>query len=1064
MERKKVLGKIIPAVFVLVLALLLVIIISSCSKAKKTPTGGIVDEKDYLKIDIADNKSYSVSKLEFYNKLRYVGYDVFDDALYEAALIDIVNDIKADIASNGENFDNMKYSKKFKYVIDAQVYGTADEEEISDLEDKDKEVYEKTYLNNLKQKGYEVNSEKGIYQKASLENMTITLAKREFARTKLLEEMEDVDSENQITTKKIEEYFSSKAVDKDDLSALLILLASQTEIEDTLKQLNLKFIGNKLYRVPKTDEVTDYDTYSKYYDETFSPSKDGIDPLEETDVLFEFARVYNYAFAYKDKKIVFEINGKNYLDETLFPTTKPYEASSYNEADYKAIVEFPLADAIAMILAQDTDDDDSLRLNYTKEMLKKIDSTMQSTLSKDYLVASEEKGLYNTPISTYSRGNYLVFKLKDGAKLDYKGIEALANLQNAVGANESGSVLKGHIESIREEFTDMLKGLNLYDAGDDAIKEWALDYAANIKVFGVTGAKEIVASTKDKENENSIFYRIFETMLTSDYINEKLDEFLDDYCSITIYDQLFEKQFAQKHDFYKTGNKQSKTDVLKVTVKDGTGKKAKTVSTTTITASELFDRLNKRYGAMEATYTLGSQILKELYYNDVITETKKKEYEKQYDQIITYFAQGNSSQYGYSPAIGQKAFVNLYFRADNKEDAIFNMWASAELQNALLYSHPDVINSEMYDIFTTLTNISYDNYVNLEYNAIEIYTDDDEDGKPDDWSKVDDADPRKVEIKKLAAELINLFNHRADEEYSNTNRTGAYNDLVNKYKSASRVSQKGNYKEGELPPTFTTDAEKESFYFAQFKNAGIYVTQDISHLVEDGTALDKLDDDAYEAQLKAIYKYMIENHSSELDKDVTFARVLKTDYDLEHIDRVDETSLFECEKGFVTIYLENTTKAPTFKFEYKDNEDTSTGSKVYPYSTDEINPFPLNDEGKPYDNSDKPDTLYNSNDKVAKNQIIVYVREYNDGVESLKLSVVDSFKAYFENQVMTNYTSESFRFYIFRCLINSYKAQNKLTISDELMSQINSFVDAKHESLFGFKTSEISEKWYEYFK
>ena len=127
MENKKVLGKIIPAVLVLVLALLLVITISSCSKSKKTPTGEIVDEKDYLKITLADNSTYAVSKLEFYNKLRYVGYDVFEDALYEAALIDIVNDIKADIESNKSDLTNAKYYKKFKYLLDNAVYGTDDE-------------------------------------------------------------------------------------------------------------------------------------------------------------------------------------------------------------------------------------------------------------------------------------------------------------------------------------------------------------------------------------------------------------------------------------------------------------------------------------------------------------------------------------------------------------------------------------------------------------------------------------------------------------------------------------------------------------------------------------------------------------------------------------------------------------------------------------------------------------------------------------------------------------------------------------------------------------------------
>ena len=1057
MENKKVLGKIIPGVLVLVLALLLVIIISSCSKGKKTPTGGIVDEKDYLKIDIADNKSYSVSKLEFYNKLRYVGYDVFDDALYEAALIDKVTDIKADIASNGENFNNMKYAKKFKYIIDAEVYGTSEEDEISDLKDKDKELKEKTYLNKLKQKGYVVNYTDGIYQKASLEDMTITLAKREFAREKLLKEMDDVDSENQITTKKIEEYFTNKAVDKDNLSALLILLSSQAEINDTLKQLGLKYVGSKLYRVLPTDETTTYEKYSEYYDNKFSTSGDGVTALEDNEVLFEFARLYNYAFGTFKTKLKYEIDGTDLLDREM----KSPEQRTYSDDEYIKIKNFKLDSAIAMILAQDTEDDDSVRLNYTKDTLKKIDTSLQATLSKEYLVNSNEKGLYNTPTSTYTRGNYLAFKLKDGYILNYRGIDALANLINAIEANDSATI-KGHIESVKEEFTDLLKGLNIYD-NDEKIKTWAVDYGANIEAFGVKGAKEIVASTKDKENENSIFYKIFETMLTSDYINSKLEEFLDDNCKITIYDQLFEAQFAQKHEFYKTGNKQSKTDVLKVVVKSDKekGKKQEVVSTASITVTDLFERLNKRYGANEATFALGSQILKDLYY-ERITDTKKKEFEKEYDQIITYFAQGNSTQYGYSPAIGQKNFVNLYFKADNKDDAIFNMWVSTELQNILVYEHPEVIKSDMFSIFDTLTNISYDNYAHLEYNMVTVYTDDNEDGEADKPEEL--SDTRKARVEELSVKLINLINQRANDEYSNTNRDGSYNDMVNKYQSASRVSLVGNYADGDAEPTSVTSAEKESYYFAKFKAEGLYLTQDISLSVEDGKAVENLDDDSYEAQLKNIYNFILREYSSELKEDRIIARSVSADDDGLNIETVNINNLFHYDKGYATIYVIGSFEKPSFKFEFKDNEDTSTGSKVYPYSTNIDNPFPVNDEGKAYDNTGEEDSLYNVNDRVSKNQLVVYVREYNDGVESLKLSVVDSFKAYFENQVMNCYTSETFRYYIFESLINSYKESGKLTINDELSQQIESFVDATQEALFGFKTSEISEKWYEYFK
>ena len=179
MENKKVLGKILPAVLVLVLALLLVITISSCSRNKKTPVGEIVDEKNYLKIDLANNETYAVSKLDFYNKLRYVGYDVFEDALYEAVLKDYVDPIKKDIEDNSADLENGAYFKKFKYIIDNAVYGTTKQNEIDNLDEADKLQKENAYLNQIKKAGYDVDYAKGVYQKSSLEYQTLTLAKRE---------------------------------------------------------------------------------------------------------------------------------------------------------------------------------------------------------------------------------------------------------------------------------------------------------------------------------------------------------------------------------------------------------------------------------------------------------------------------------------------------------------------------------------------------------------------------------------------------------------------------------------------------------------------------------------------------------------------------------------------------------------------------------------------------------------------------------------------------------------------------------------------------------------------
>jgi hypothetical protein len=1062
MENKKVLGKIIPAVLVLVLALLLVIAISSCSKGKKTPTGEIIDEKDYLKINIADDKTYTVSKLEFYNKLRYVGYDVFEDALYEAALIDIVTDIKQDISSNESDLTNAKYFKKFKYIIDNEAYGTADEDEIEEIKDDEKEQKVKTYLNKLKQIGYTINYADGLYQPASFEYSTIKLAKREYARKLLLEEVDEIDSDNQITSKKIKEYFEKKVSKRGDLSALVVLFSSQTEITDTLKQLNLKFIGNKLYRVSPSKATYEdpsnpkFSEYEEYYDD-FDSSVEGVAALDDNEVLFEFCRVYNYIYSYRNKlKFTIGTDPTDYLNREVNPLV-----DDYTDAEYMEIKNYALDNMVEMLLAQDNGVfDETPRLNYSYKVLRDIDTTLQEALADKYLYDSDEKPRYNTPSSTYIRGNYLAFKLQDQDIVEYDGIEALAKLLEAIEKGESETVIKAHLESIKEEFTDLLLGLGIY-SDDTKIKAWANEYANKITVLGITGAKEIMASIKDKENEDSIFSKIFETLLTDSYINEKLNEFLEDQCKITIYDQLFEVQFASKNDFYKSGNKQSKSDVLKVVVKD---KETKETKEAKITAAEMFDRLYKRHGAIEASFALGTQILKDKFY-DKITEDKKKEFTEEYDKIISFFAQGNTTQYGYSPSIGQKAFVNLYFRADNKDDAIFNMWAASELQNILLYSNPNDIQDNMLNNLVTLTNVEFNNFVHIEYNSLYVYTDDDEDGKGDDWTIVDDSDPRKMEVKELATELINIINERAMAEYSNSNRDSAYNDLQKKYESASRISNLGNYGDGQPLPTFTTSAEKEAYYFSKFKAKGLFLGENISIVIADGKELAKLDYDENKVQLKNIYDFMLRNHSEDLKVDQIVARIVNADDEGANIDKATTDNIFLSEEGFTTFYIVDTKEAESFKFEFKDNADTSTGGKVYPYSIDENDMFPVDEDGKPIDNTttDPEHTLYNTNKDVTLNQMTLYVREYNDGVESLAISVVDAFKVYFDDQIMSKYTSESFRFYIFNCLINNYISEGKLTINDDLKASINTLAESKNESLFGFEDTLTSEKWFELF-
>ena len=684
-----------------------------------------------------------------------------------------------------------------------------------------------------------------------------------------------------------------------------------------------------------------------------------------------------------------------------------------------------------------------------------MDTTLATAMYQNYLIDSVKQEKYNTPSSTFARGNYLSFKLVDANESTYKSIKALVELQDAVKSNADSKSINAFLEVVKDCYSDKLKALEIFD--DNAkVKTWALNYADTVTAYGLTGAKAILNSTKDRENEDSIWSKVFDKMLTNEYIQEKLDDYLDDECKITIYDSLFDAQFAQNHEFYKQGSKTSKENVLKIKVN---GKEH------IITANDLFTRLENKYGANTSATLLLNQIVKEKYY-DQITQAKKKEYEKEYEQVITYFASGQSSQFGYTPAIGQKAFINLYFQADNKEDAIFNMWVAKELQNILIYDNPTDILSNILDSFTTLTtDFEQNNYVNIEYNQLYIYTDDDEDGEADDWSLVDDSDARKQQVKKLSAQLINILNERAKTEYSNDNRSSAYNDYRSKYHAASRISTIGDAALGDPVPStgFSTTSEQDAYYFAYFKANGLFLEINAQQAINTLKDLRALDDDLYENQLKAMYQYMLENHGSDLTVDQIIARTMDLGDAGLDIDEATADNIFTFEKGYATFYVYNCKKAPVFKFEPADNADTSSGGKVYPYSTDKNNPFPTDDDGKPIDNSAAADTLYNSTDNVSLNQLLVYIREYKTGVESLSADVLDAFTSYVEEDIVKTYVSDNFLTFISYTLINKYIADGKITIDSELNKKLTNFTKYRLEAMFQFEENEFTSEWFTYF-
>nr|MCR5308412.1 hypothetical protein [bacterium] len=76
---------------------------------------------------------------------------------------------------------------------------------------------------------------------------------------------------------------------------------------------------------------------------------------------------------------------------------------------------------------------------------------------------------------------------------------------------------------------------------------------------------------------------------------------------------------------------------------------------------------------------------------------------------------------------------------------------------------------------------------------------------------------------------------------------------------------------------------------------------------------------------------------------------------------------------------------------------------------------------------------------------------------------IEAFNAYFEEDIMKKYTSDTFKFYIANALIKQYEAEGKITIDENLRKSIDTLVKSYQKSLFDFEENAFTKKWAELF-
>ena len=310
MTKKGFLTKILPAALIMILVLAIVLVISSCSKPKSTPYGSL-SKTEYASITI-NGKKKTISQKEVYDRLRYQGTTTLVEEIEKIAFASEYSAIKTDIDQNGSS---SKYYDRLVEMINLAVYQTDEQDEIDEMKSKEKAQLEKTFYNNLKLAGVDVVEAEGIFQATILEQYYLDLAKEQYAKDILLEEVEDVESDYYISNDNIGSSYNSELKNKGDISAIVVKFSTSAEVTAVLKELRIKFVKDKLYRVEPLASQSGLD-YEDVY-KNFSTNAEGVTPLNKAEVLFEYVRLYNYMYSYRDQINLKDKDG-NLIDFDLF--------------------------------------------------------------------------------------------------------------------------------------------------------------------------------------------------------------------------------------------------------------------------------------------------------------------------------------------------------------------------------------------------------------------------------------------------------------------------------------------------------------------------------------------------------------------------------------------------------------------------------------------------------------------------------------------------------------------------------------------------------------------------
>ncbi|MEF3692947.1 MAG: hypothetical protein V3569_02085 [Acholeplasmataceae bacterium] len=761
MNQTKTLRKM--AIFVLIIAGILTL--SACSNSSKTPYGDLSDDA-YVTLD-----GITITEKELYDQLRLQSASALSSMIDNIVFAENITDVKALLSSGNEDLNTY-----FDETINSSIHNISDLEDLKEFFETD---YDQFYRNveRFADSQYLLDNTLNIqtvidsimslpvpyegYASLSflVNNYAIRAAQREYAKELLATQVTDEDDKNYISEQSLVTYYKNNKEGRYDVDALVVRFINLNEANAAMYHQSIKADAKGAwYKIPDIRIAKGEVGYVN-----LSATSDSTEPVNA------------YVVSILQDLDLLDKLGENYENR-----------SALSREDFE---------------------------NY----YKKYSINTSRDLNRDVaLTTSQVKEAF---VSIYNLLNPTAQVQISGSTIIGKGDTSYSPTLTYDELTKVNTSLRSHI------YTTLVSESSMEDPNDTTdgqpyssrFTQFGSPYYLVFKLNDGKAAEEgvLVEDPEDAEKEifsssasairEEMYDLLLESKLTSAYISEVVTQLYEEV-EIDIFDPIVRILYEQNYGYNGTTDNKS-------------GDIVATVDGTEITVADFYARLEKSYGINIALDVLSNEFLvsSEKY---TITEEDRESYQTQFEDIISQFSANNFASAGFPATMGREKFLLLAFGSRTNQEAINQIYVYPELRDQYLKDYEVHYGEDVYEKFSELAKLQYDNYKSMNVSHLLIYVDQNGDGSPDnpqDYLDTLDAIGQQAVLEGLV-DLVEILYDKIGYYSSFAN---GFQTLVTEFNNSGRI-MRGN----DIPPVGPNDPKLDyqpELTWARFRQLGFYL-------------------------------------------------------------------------------------------------------------------------------------------------------------------------------------------------------------------------------------------------